>query len=208
MDKCDIGALLQRVDRLERENLTAVRQVKLMKLAGLAVVLGIAVILFCGAKTSNNKVIEAQEFRVVDRNGKSHAILGILRDGNPELVFWDENGQNRAALYITDGVPGLTLRDENGKQRASLCLTGGDPRLMFYNENGVLSVHLSGMKEDPGLMLSDENGKASVILTGMNGNPGLSLFDGNGKSAAMLSIMKGKPGLSLFDKNGNPLPVR
>jgi hypothetical protein len=131
----DIGALLQRVDRLERENLTAVRQVKLMKLAGLAVVLGIAVILFCGAKTPNNKVIEAQEFRVVDENGKTRANLAII-NGEPKLSFQDKNGNLRAKLGLLAENPILALYDENENSHVFLSVVNGEPRLTLEDKNG------------------------------------------------------------------------
>lgn len=120
----DIEVLLQRVSRLERQN-------KLMKLAGVAAILGIAVILFSGATISKSpKVIQARALEVVDENGKPCATLGFM-DGNPALFFWDKNGHNRATLGLVNEEPSLVLFDENKKPRASLSLLNGDSELCF-----------------------------------------------------------------------------
>lgn len=127
MDNFDAVALLQRVDRLERQN-------KLMKLVGCAVVLGIILILFCGAQSSN-KVINAQQFNLVDINGKVRATLQLKSEG-PGLFLFDESGQIRASFENLEG-PGLFLYDLH-RVRAELRLMWktGTPALGLYDENG------------------------------------------------------------------------
>lgn len=123
----DMEMLLLRVSRLERQN-------KLIKLAGLALVLIVALILFCGAETSN-KVIEAREFKVVDGNGKMRASLGM--DSDPGLYLYDENGRSLVELSIINEETKLWFTDENGHLRIALTsITDRNPELGLWGKNG------------------------------------------------------------------------
>ena len=141
----DTGALLRRVENLERQN-------RWMKWSGLVVLLGIASVLFYGA-TASKKVIESSGFLLVDENGETCAVLGFV-NGEPGLVLADKNGKNRVFLAIVNGCPNLILSDENGTARTIL---GEGPGLSLSDENGKIRAILGLMNGEPGLGLYDEN---------------------------------------------------
>jgi len=90
MNEVNTTALLERVNRLERQN-------KLIKLAGIVVALVMAFVLLVGAKEKVPKEIVAESFRVVDTQGRIRAKLSVGQKG-PGLGLYDENGKHRAAL--------------------------------------------------------------------------------------------------------------
>jgi len=96
------------------------------------------------AQGEPQKVIEAQEFRVVDEDGKVLAILGSWE----EAAFWDgkipEADLNRLGVNNKLVRQGLRLFDENETIRASLALVSGQPQLDFFDLDGETraSLHL------------------------------------------------------------------
>jgi hypothetical protein len=85
--------------------------------------------LFSGRQVSaqtNPSTVAAQEFRLVDANGKLRAILSdnqTLARGTPSLVFYDTNQKARLAVgaFRTNGEPSIQLMDEN--EMAAFLLT-------------------------------------------------------------------------------------
>src|SRR5438128_10348983 len=58
------------------------------------------------------KVVTAQEFRLVDANGKTRATLAAKPDGNTTLTFVDTEGKMRAGLGLSEkGESSLRLYD-------------------------------------------------------------------------------------------------
>ncbi len=82
------------------------------------------------------KTIKAEQFLLVDKKGKIHAILGLTNLGKPSLGLWDEEGKNRIMLgFLRDGVPGLGLNDAQGGRRINLQLAvDGKPALILFDE--------------------------------------------------------------------------
>ena len=94
----DINA---RVEKLEREN-------RRMKQIGLVAAL-FASTLILGGEAKTNKVVEANEFRLLDASRKVRALLSMSPSGGPELTFNDASGDFVLALSTTP-APSLTLR--------------------------------------------------------------------------------------------------
>ena len=120
-------------------------------------------------KAKSLKVIEAEEFRVVDKDGRKRAQLMLTDLGSPALILRDENELIRLHLQLVPkGFPVLWFRDANGLLKASLTLLPrGD-------------VHLTlGAKES----IVKEN--AAEIFVGKSG-ANLSLYDGNGRLRTVL----------------------
>lgn len=150
MDNTSI--FLQRIEKLER-------QVRVMKFAGIGLLLGcVALIVFCGA-TSNmsspTKSIEAQEFKVMDSSGKCRGMLSEYglrlfdanekiyclignQGGAPNLTIYNDNGSPRAYVGgIVKGAPELGLCDGKGNPRVFLYVSEkGESCIAFLNENG------------------------------------------------------------------------
>ncbi len=78
--------------------------------------------LFMGAPVFAQKmplvteVIRAEKFKVVDKNGKPRAAIGLGDGEQPLLVFGDENEKVRLGIALkADGQPGLEFYDKKEK---------------------------------------------------------------------------------------------
>ncbi len=66
-------------------------------------------------------VIEAEEFRIVDKDGNVRATLRLNDKGSPGLALYDDDGRLRAVLQVLeDGSPHLLFLDEDGNTPTSL----------------------------------------------------------------------------------------
>jgi len=106
------------------------------------------------------KVVRAQEFELVDANGKLLAVLGRAEGGGHGLLLVDKNEKLRASLGVTwDGEPGLNLIDKDEKPLVSLELMGQNAWLMLLDEKTSGRAFFELRDGEPGLALYDENGK-------------------------------------------------
>jgi len=105
------------------------------------------------AQDGPQKLIEAQEFRVVDAEGQVKVLLNVLEDGNanvvllgdtPTLSFWDQSLNDRLMIGIfPDQKPGLIISDKEGNKRLTLGVGGeGAPFLTLQDKEGDKSAEL------------------------------------------------------------------
>jgi len=67
------------------------------------------------------KVLKAERFEVVDKDGEPRALLGVLSSGEPGLQLYDRDENGRIDLSLkANGRPGLELSDRNARVRAAL----------------------------------------------------------------------------------------
>lgn len=142
------------------------------------------------------RVVVAEEFRLVDKNGKVLSTWGMYA-GGPGIVLFNRKGQFRAVFSLTspeespvltfadkDGVhrtivglgaerqPYITLRDEADKERISISLDNdGDPYLVLYdkseNERAVLgTMDLTKIKRTGSI---EKSSISSIVLLGKDG---------------------------------------
>jgi hypothetical protein len=145
---------------------------------------------------ARKKVIVAEEFRLVDKEGKVVSTWGMYA-GGPGMVLFNKQGKFRAVFSLTspeespvltfadkDGVhraiigmkaerrPYITLRDEAGRERISISLDdAGDPYMVLYdneeNERAVFgTVDLTKIKRTGSIKTSSI---ASFVLFGKDG---------------------------------------
>ncbi|MBI3609963.1 MAG: hypothetical protein HY204_04565 [Nitrospirae bacterium] len=108
------------------------------------------------------KVVAAEKFLLVNKEGRTRATLATLADGRPRLDLHDSDGKPRAGLYL---------------------LPDGSPRLALFNGQGMHRALLALLPDgEPGLILFDKDGKpqASFVLT-PDGNSKLVLGDKDGQ---------------------------
>ena len=55
-------------------------------------------------RSQSNNVISAEDFRPVEKGGRTRALLGAHRDGHPGLSLLDDNGKLRAQLLVLSGA--------------------------------------------------------------------------------------------------------
>jgi hypothetical protein len=73
-------------------------------------------VVFAETAQQNEQVVVAREFRLVDKRGKTRAVLRFSPGGGPSLAMIDENGKVRAAFgLVKDGTPFLGMLDKNGQ---------------------------------------------------------------------------------------------
>jgi hypothetical protein len=91
----DVAGLLQRLERLERQN-------RLWKKLGLLVVvlLAGAGLVGAGAERSVPAVSAAKEFKLLDDAGNTRARLFMTNAGEPALSFYDQHGKERIYMHI------------------------------------------------------------------------------------------------------------
>lgn len=158
------------------------------------------------------RVIEAEEFVLVDRLGVKRADLEMVR-GEPVLEFYgptgntvrasigvDLKGTARARFFSSTGIPqaaigvtgegrsGLALLDRLQHLRATFDVAiGGEPTLRLYDEKGPrlgLDITEAG---SPGFAMLDPEGKTRAALVLSNdSNPALTLYGADGKPTSTL----------------------
>ncbi len=109
-----------------------------------------------------DKVLTAQELRIVDPEGKTRMVLSHSVDGAPGLRMFDADGTIRASVNLREGQAALALCDKTGKPRATFGLTpGGRAVLGLRDENGKARAMLKLAQDGtPSIEMSDAEGKA------------------------------------------------
>ena len=102
-----LGALTQRLDRLEREN-------RRLKTFGLVTLMVMAALMLMGQ--SGPPIVEAQRFIIRDpATGNARATLSLLQEGNIGLTLLDHDQKPRVELVTgADGSPKLAFYDGVG----------------------------------------------------------------------------------------------
>ena len=147
-------------------------------------------------KVGPQNVVVAEEFRLVDKEGKILSTWGMYA-GGPGIVLFNKNGQFRAVFSLTspeegpvltfadnkgnhraivglgtERQPSVTLRDQAGKERISLSLDDdGDPYLAHYdqaeNERAILGTMDSMKLKRTGTI--EKRSVSSLVLLGKDG---------------------------------------
>lgn len=158
--------VLARLDQLERRNrlwpyLTGVLVLLAFLVGLLAVRPGAVVPVPVPAMASgggSSKVLEAETFRLKDRNGKVRATLGFEQDGGSALIMYDPDGTQRMWLSASeDGTSVFALGDIEGRRRLELLVRdSGAPSMKLYDPRLVPLIHMSLMKSGgPGILILD-----------------------------------------------------
>ena len=119
------------------------------------------------AQAGHAKVIEAEEFRLLRKDGTVCGRFQIDKDGRPGVMLFDNHGEVRVALgVLPNGSPHLALSDKDGKVRAAVAVWSD---------------------ERSGIFLTDTDGKqrASLVVPA-GGNPSLSIADASGAARAIV----------------------
>ena len=87
----------------------------------------------------HERVVIAEEFRLVDKEDNLRGIMGFSDNGGPELSLYDKGGTTRINMALSDyGEPMLSLSDEDGTLRMSMNLITGGPELLLRDEGGTV----------------------------------------------------------------------
>lgn len=83
----------------------------------------------------NNKVIRAEKFELIDKNGVTIGRL-FSYNGNPYIALYDSSGSSRGEFSVVNNEPRFILFDANEKGRAAFYMTEGEPQLITWNSSG------------------------------------------------------------------------
>ena len=158
---------------------------------------------FAEKSTQQFKVIEVEEFRLIDKNGKSRAVFGQSKDGNPSLIFFDKDNNSRVKIAVgDDGGSVVDVLDKDGKSSIGLVvLPSGFLTLILSDKDGKGRGFFSLYDETPLVQFNDKNGRQRIVL-GLKDNveSGSSLaFSGEDGTARSLYT---DTGLLILDKKG------
>ena len=152
------------------------------------------------AQDEPQKVIEAQEFRVVDEEGKEFAMLGVI-EGDVGLLMRNVEGRPAAALVVNEGRAGLHLYGSDGTQKATLNIADDEPvfTLMDGDENSRVAILLEN--GEPRIALYDLEGKSRIVLRlSDSSGGGLVLQDDNLRHRLIVGIAENEPMLQFYDQ--------
>jgi hypothetical protein len=181
----ELGALLSRVERLEKQN----RRLKQGALVFLLAIASVGLMAQTKQKpatsTSGQKpkprtgapaapagptAVEAQAFILKDSNGHVRAELG-LTGSTPSLKFKDESGSALVTLALNSDVPGgpmLLLSDPQHHASVALSvLEHAGPQLALTGERADIQLHMGVAPEGTTLELSDKDGFTTSIGNGV-----------------------------------------
>jgi len=157
----DVSVLVQRVEKLERQN-------RFFKILGMLALLAVASAFFIAARPAN--VLTAERFVVQDTSGKTLATLGPDADGLPGLSIKDPvTGKERSWLGLWNKGQEVSLGffDQNSKERSRLgILASGITRLNIDDDSGKLRAWIgqSGGGKESGIGFYDAAEKERVWL--------------------------------------------
>ncbi len=166
----------ERLTQLEKSNLRWQRLTAILCL--LLVTLGIM-----GAKHIGRTNVAIGQLRLLNREGKLRAVLGVTKNDAAYLALRDKEGKVRCHLSLDKkGTPSLTLNDEKGEKRCILSLfdKGCNPSMIFYD--GEQKRRLSLTTVPPALICNNHNGKPRAVLgVSKTGAGAFSLEDVHGR---------------------------
>ncbi len=149
MQTCDTQAILERLEKLERQN-------RRMKRAGIVVLVLLSVVVLM-AQATTHQVLTAKMFILVDANGKTRASLDMV-GGAPGLSLYDAKGN--AFLSTSADGPYLLMNEADGKQGHVMHLSS-DSILLKHRD--IFQAELAVDADGPQLKLRDFAGFQSTL---------------------------------------------
>ena len=186
----DFETLLERLDKLERQN----QRVKRASLLGLAAAAGIALM----AQTPNAGTIEAKRINFRDSNGNVRMDLKMSGD-LPGIWLNDAHGSPQAIFSTLGDEPSLVLIDKQEKPRVIVAMTGGEPHIGIADAQGRSQAALTMTADGPRIGLQDAAGLLRQTLEIAADGPKLRFWDSRGAERVRLNLKADRPTFAFFD---------
>jgi hypothetical protein len=129
VDLTEQQTLIQRINRLERQN-------RAVRAAGtLAVLAGAAAL--CIGMSAPRRTLETDLLIIKDPTGNTRMILGMADDG-PAITMLDSNGKLRANIGVTEKGPEFDFLDQSETPRLQMFIDDKQvPRLNLLDSRGT-----------------------------------------------------------------------
>lgn len=125
------------------------------------------------AEASGEKIISAQRFDLVDKNGKLRGQWGFAQEGPPGFWLLDEKGVARTVIGLyPDGTGHIGLQDKQGQMIELARSYGPDevPFLIFKHKGAdAMITGLNSGDQAPFLMYYDKSRKRKLEFGTYNG---------------------------------------
>lgn len=152
----EIQAVLERLERLEKQN----RGLK--RAAALFMILVSSLILMSAAWRKGHTV-EATQIVLKDEEGNKRAVLG-MRSAGPGLTLYDAEGDKvQALLTVLQTGPVLGLYDADGTTRVLLGVTPKGATLTFNDAEGKLRAEMGFSADAPHVTFFDRDGNPVYV---------------------------------------------
>jgi hypothetical protein len=132
------------------------------------------------------KVLVANEYHLVDDEGRERWVLALSKEGEPNITFVNTRGWAPMSIGINrdgfpffnmilepfgNGGPSLLIMDSNLRNRVLLGLReNGEPSLTLSDHNGQMRAILGGMElKNPLTGTIEERSISSLVLLGEDG---------------------------------------
>jgi hypothetical protein len=206
MSEAELNNIKRRIDRLEKEN----GLLRTIGIVGLVLITTSFLAVAPQQHTQQQKVVEAQVFKVIDADGRTRAVLSANAEAGPVLAMLNKDGTDRAKF----GTNALLFFDENHKRTVSIiALPGSMSVIELADATQRVSLMVSSLAGISSLSLG-EVGKPGVKIGVVGTGPSLSLEDREGFKLSLGStdIVTTRTGethhtsaasLVMFDKDGN-----
>jgi len=139
------------------------------------------------AQDEPQKVIEAQEFRVVDSGGATRATLGVFEDV-PIFALLDQRGEARIMAGLDEDEPRLNFLDQNQNPRVQIGLLDNEPTIDLVDERGTSRAAITLSDNEASFYVSDQEGEPRIML---------------GNVSVLSMKIAPAPTLIIYDEDGN-----
>lgn len=145
------------------------------------------------------RVIAAEQYQLVDKEGRIRAVL-TMEDDQPGLFLFDEEEGLRASFCLDEGgEPYLDMLDKGEITRVLLWVQEGESSLNLCDKEGMFRVqsYASGDEEGHGVALIDKAGRLCAMLDiGEDDEGSLEFFDERERRRSSVTLVEdddGKP---------------
>lgn len=169
----DFRTVVARLEQLEQQN-------RLMKIAGLVLLVLVGATMLMGQAGAKSKTIEAETLIIRDVEGIERAWLGVAGEFT-SLFLYDPKGEKRLQISVSDNLAALSFFEEGEKIRTGLGILPSGSGLVLYDPR--------------------ENVRGTLIVTDRSTN--LAFHDENQKTRTWFGVRGGESWLELMDAEEN-----
>jgi len=170
-DTHELQAILARIEALEKEN----RRLKRWGLVALVLATALGAIF---ATQLAPEKITAREFEVVDSSGKTRAQMGLM-SGEPGIILYDGQGEQRVELgmlfresgrTLRESNPGISFTDPRGNALLGMGLTSSGSSWVVLSDQQGFRMNLGTTQTiNPATGETRETSAASLVMFGKDG---------------------------------------